>query len=145
MSLQSFFAHFEAVADEQVRPIWRYTEFETKLGIRREIRSLGESLIFLEVPPSGDLQFMAMHTKDLRVYEHGAHMLTLLANFYLERTDCLRLRLFGPAYQSVLALKGFTVVPGVASGNIESRDRRGNLADVELQYINSVTITKTKP
>jgi hypothetical protein len=144
MSLIDFYAHFEASADSTLKQLWRYEEFDTKFGPRRELRFVGDSLIFIEIPPNGALQFMAMQTKDVRLYRHGQNMLHSIADFYLQNAPSLQVRVFGLAYQSIVGLSGFHVETLNSVGHIAGTDRFGNLTEIEVKSIAYVTLSKEK-
>lgn len=143
LTLQSFYKHFQANADDSVRPLWKYTQYETKFGDRREIQFIGASLILLETPPDSRMEFMAMQTQDSRVYRHGAYLISVLADYFLtEDKPVLSIRLAGQGYQAMLGIRNVKVEAVTADGTIEGVNRFGDPVDRSVTKINGVRLSR---
>lgn len=142
MSLRSFYNYFYANADDAVKPMWKYAEYETKLGIRREIQFIGQAALLLEVPPTDELQFLTIQTQEHRIYRHGTYMLTMLADYYLMDQSYVDIKVYGQGYQSFTGIKDFVVEAITAEGTVPRVTRFGTEAELSIKKITGVHITK---
>lgn len=141
VNLRSFFNHFSTHADASVIPLWKYAEFETKFGDRRELQFIGQSAIVIETPDN-KLEFMTIQTQEHRVYKHAGYLMSLLAPFYLDHNTHIDIKLYGHAFQAFTSVNNVKVEPINAEGVIERRDRFGNLSEKEVIHISSVRLSR---
>jgi len=140
-NLSSFFNHFSTVADPQVIPLWRYDEFDTKYGTRRELHFVGQAALLTETAEDR-LEFVAIQTQEFRVYKHAGYMLALLAEFYLDERPSVDIKLYGQAFQAFMTVNNVNVEPITADGTVEHRDRFGNLSEKQVSKITAVHLTR---
>jgi hypothetical protein len=142
-NLRSFFNDFHAKSESAVRQLWKYSEFETKLGLRREVSFIGGCVVIQETPPNNELSVLVMQVSDTRVYRHAAYALTFLLDDYLTGDlESLTIRLYGHAYQAFVPVNSFDVKPVQGLGTIETVDRFGNPREKELARVHAVTIKR---
>lgn len=143
MNLRACYNDFQAKSDSNIGHLWKYAEFETKLGIRREVSFIGGSVIVQEVPPHDDLSVIVIQTSENRVYKHAAYFLSFVADSFLQgQVQQLNVRTYGQAYQAFIGVNTFSVEPVVATGTLEHQDRFGNLSEREKSHVNAVLIKR---
>lgn len=146
-NLRSFFNHFNEHADQQTAHLWKYSEYETKFGDRREM-ALFSSAMIIETPMTqGDPEFsmLVIDTREQRLYKHMAYLLHYFASYMLSEKEQIDVRVYGNSYQAVLALDSqqpFRIESITATGTLERVDRFGNSREVEKTRINKVQFSR---
>jgi hypothetical protein len=142
-TLRSFYDGFQAKTEPAVRQLWKYSEFETKMGPRREITFIGGAVVIQETPPTDELSVLVMPVTDTRVFKHTAYLLAFLADSYLANdVPQLQVRLYGQAYQAFVPVNTFDVQPVTGVGTIEHVDRFGNSSEKELARTHAVLVKR---
>lgn len=148
-NLRNFFSHFVEHADQTTAHLWKYTEYETKFGDRREL-SLFSSAMIIEAPTvlgPPEYSMLVIDTQEQRLYQHMSYLMYYFAPYYLTEREQIEVRLHGNSYQAVLTLdpKGYFEVNSVtATGTLEKVDRFGNSKEVEKSRINKVRFSRIK-
>jgi hypothetical protein len=147
VNLRAFFNHFTEHADQVTAHLWKYTEYETKFGDRREL-ALFSSAMIIETPTTDygvEFSMLVIDTQEQRLYKHMAYLLHYFAPFYLAEKEQVDVRLYGNSYQAVLALnqqEPFKYEGVTATGTLERVDRFGHSREVERSHINRVRFSR---
>jgi hypothetical protein len=148
-NLRNFFNHFREHGDVATVAHWKFDQYETKFGDRREI-SLFSSAMIIETPlPTSGPEFsmLVIDTQEQRLYKHMAYLLHYFASYMLEEQEVVDVRMFGNSYQAVLCLERpqpFEIDAVYATGTLERVDRHGNFREVEKSRINKVRFSRIK-
>ncbi len=142
-NLRAFNDYFQEHADQTVRHLWKYAEYETKFGNRSEIQFIGQTAVLIETPPEDRLEFMVIQTQEHRVYKHASYLLSMLADYLLtpERRE-LNVKLYGQGFQAFVHVNNVKVEPLNAHGTIERVNRFGDHLEQEVLKINGVRLTR---
>lgn len=142
-NLKAFFNNFHAHAPDAIKPLWKYAEYETKFGDRREIQFIGQSAMVIETPPDYHLDFLTIQTQEIRVYKHAGYLLAALAEFYLQgETTSLHVKLYGQGYQAFMYVNSVRVEALTADGMVERVNRFGQPMEQPVSKINGVRVTR---
>jgi hypothetical protein len=143
MNLRACYNDFKSKSESAVSQLWRYAEFETSVGLRREVSFVGGSVIVQETPPNNELSVIVIHTSETRVYKHAAYFLAFVADSFLQgEVQQLTVRTFGQAYQAFIGVNTFSVEAVVATGTLEHEDRFGTRSEREKSHVNAVIIKR---
>jgi hypothetical protein len=138
-TLRSFFNHFATVADPCTTPLWRYEEFETPDGVRREMHFVGQAASITEI--GNRLEFEAVDTQEYRVYKHAGHLMEMLAEYYLDYFSYVVVHIYGHAFQAFLSVNKVKVEP-YNDHAIEVGDSFGNFSAEQVQNIKTVRLLR---
>lgn len=146
-NLRNFFNHFTEHADQTTAHLWKYTEYETKFGDRRELALFSSAMIIESPTAAGPAEFsmLVIDTHEQRLYQHMSYLLYYFAPYYLAEHEQIEVRLHSNSYQAILTLdpKGhFDVDAVTATGTLEKVDRFGNSKEVEKTRINKVRFSR---
>jgi hypothetical protein len=145
-NLRGFFNEFRNKAEKPTAGLWKYQEYETKLGYRREL-SLVSSAMLIETPTvdSSEFSILVIDTQERRLYLHMAYLLHYFALYQLDTQETVEAWLRGNALQSVKVLDPkahFNVETIDQKGTLEKIDRFGNSKEAERTFINKVRFSR---
>jgi hypothetical protein len=146
-NLRNFFNHFLEHADQTTAHLWKYTEYETKFGYRRELALFSSAMIIESPSAQGPAEYslLVIDTQEQRLYQHMSYLLYYFAPYYLAEHEQIEVRLHGNSYQAIVTLepKGhFEVESVTATGTLEKIDRFGNSKEVEKSRVNKVRFSR---
>lgn len=145
--LKEFFDHFYAQADNGLRQCWKFHEYETKFGSRKEVQFVGSAVILMELPDES-FEFLVIRTKETRIYKHASYLLSMFSEFVLsERAkhslpEQFQVKLHGSGFQPFVGVNNVQVDPINASGTIAQQSVLGGWKEHEVTQIVGVQISK---
>jgi hypothetical protein len=135
-NLRAFYNDFCSAANETVAHLWRYEEFETKFGVRREMQFIGQTALLMQLPDD-TLSLLVAQTQEHRVYKHVAYMLS-----YLVGTQKLKMQIHGQALQAITRIEGIDIEYEATTGTLEREDWRGNIKEYDFSRIKGVILSR---
>lgn len=144
--LKDFFEHFQEQADKSVRHCWKFNDYETKFGNRQEIQFIGSAMILIELP-TGEYEFVTMQTQEVRIYKHGAYMLSLFADYVLthrqpDEPQSFEVRVYGSGFQPFVGVNNVKVEAINSSGTVARASMFGDIREHVMTHIDRVRLSK---
>lgn len=142
--LKDFFESFQTKADKAVSQCWKFHEYETKFGEREEIQFIGSAMILIELP-TNQFEFVTMQTQEVRIYKHGAYMLSFFADYVFankpEETS-FEVRVYGSGFQPFVGVNNVKVEAINASGTVARASMFGDMREHVMTHIDRVRLSR---
>lgn len=142
-SLHDVYEYFSSHSDAAIRGLWKYSAYETPVGVREEIAFFGSSVVLQSVPPTSQLSLLIAQTSETRVYRHAAYFMSFVCPFMLENHPDRKLRIlvYGQGFQGFIGVVNVDIKAYNAEGVVERIDRFGNHKEHSITRITAVDVS----